>query len=299
MKPAQFEYHRAVSVADAIALLSEYGAEAKIIAGGQSLVPMMNFRLARPAHLIDVGRIPGLSYITLDGRTVTIGALTKHSEVEHNAEFVEHPGLALLPAVMKFIGHTPIRTRGTVGGSIAHADGVAEWPHLAVLLDATILVSGPDGPREVPAEECFLGLYTTTFDPEEVVTAIRFEAPTEYNAFDEFATRHGDFATAAVGAVLTVDGDRVRSARVVGSGIAPAPTRLSAVEEALEGMQLAEVASAPETPRALEAAAKADAERLESDDTYRVRLLSTLAGRVCARAASAGTVGRNGSGVRS
>lgn len=238
MKPATFEYHRAMSVPDAISLLQIYGEDAKIIAGGQSLIPMMNFRLARPSHLIDVGRLQDLNHLSVDSDRVTIGALTPHATVEHHPAICRDSSWELLRKAVSYIGHAPIRNRGTVGGSIAHADGVAEWPTLSVLLDGTITASGPTGVRTIPADEFFLGLYTTTLEPEEMVTELVLRKPTPFHAFEEVALRHGDFATASVGVVLTTVDGTVSDAKVVVAGATPVPRRLPAVERHLRGRSI-------------------------------------------------------------
>ena len=152
MKPAPFAYHRAHSVAEAVALLAELGDEAKILAGGLSLVPMMNFRLARPAALVDVSRLEGLSYLRADAANgLRIGALTTHRTVEVSRDPAILGGFGVLPRSARWIGHYPIRSRGTFGGSIAHADPASEWCLLAVLLGAQVVLTGPGGSRSVPA----------------------------------------------------------------------------------------------------------------------------------------------------
>ena len=177
MKPAPFAYHRAHSVAEAVALLAELGDEAKILAGGLSLVPMMNFRLARPTALVDVSRIAGLSYLRADAADgLRIGALTTHRAVEISRDPAVLGDFGVLPRSARWIGHYPIRSRGTFGGSIAHADPAAEWCLLAVLLDARIVLTGPDGQRTVPAAEFFEGYYSTAAGPDEMITEIWFPA---------------------------------------------------------------------------------------------------------------------------
>ena len=155
MKPAPFTYHRADSVAQAVAMLAELGDEAKILAGGLSLVPMMNFRLARPSALVDVSRIGELSYIRAGADGLRIGALTTHRAVELSVL----PGFGVLPRAARWIGHYPIRARGTFGGSVAHADPASEWCLLAVLLDARMVVAGPSGERTIGAGDFFEGFY--------------------------------------------------------------------------------------------------------------------------------------------
>ncbi len=175
MKPAPFAYHRAHSVAEAVALLTELGDEAKILAGGLSLVPMMNFRLARPTALVDVSRIGGLSYLRADAADgLRIGALTTHRAVEISRDPAVLGGFGVLPRSARWIGHYPIRSRGTFGGSIAHADPASEWCMLAVLLDAQVVLTGPDGRRTVPAAEFFEGYYSTAAGPDEMITELWF-----------------------------------------------------------------------------------------------------------------------------
>ncbi|MEV1295556.1 FAD binding domain-containing protein [Pseudonocardia sp. NPDC049635] len=200
MKPAAFTYHRASSVRDAVGLLGELGPEEpKILAGGQSLVAMMNFRMARPGHLVDITRVPGLAGIRREGDVLRIGALTTHRAVE-KADL--GPDFRVLSEAMRWVGHLPIRTRGTVGGSIAHADATAEWCLLAVLLDAVVVAEGPAGRREIPAGEFFLGPFTTALDPDEVIVEIVFPRPAPRAALTEYADRRGDFAVVAAGADL-------------------------------------------------------------------------------------------------
>ena len=212
MKPAAFEYHRARSVAGAVGLLTELGDDAKVVAGGQSLVAMMNFRLARPEHLVDITHIDGLSGIRREGDTLRIGALTTHRAVEK----AELGDFGVLSRAMRWVGHLPIRTRGTVGGSIAHADATAEWCLLAVLLEARIVAEGPGGRREIPAEEFFLGPFTTALEPDELIVELVFPRPAPRAALTEYADRKGDFALVAASVDLDTD-------RVVLGGVGPTP----------------------------------------------------------------------------
>src|SRR5260370_1613305 len=161
VKPASFAYHRAGSVPEAVALLAGLGDEARIRAGGLSLVPMMNFRLARPAALVDITRIPGLSYLRADGDRLHIGALTTHRAIETTTDPAVLGHFGVLPRAARWIGHYPIRARGTFGGSIAHADPASEWCLLAVLLGAQIVLHGPGGQRTVPAADFLHGDYPT------------------------------------------------------------------------------------------------------------------------------------------
>lgn len=266
MKPAPVNYHRAASVGDALALLSEFGEESKVIAGGQSLVPMMSFRLARPEHLVDITRVPGLDAIELVDDELAIGALTTHQAVLESPVVRGSRGHRMVATTMRHVGHLPIRTRGTVGGSIAHADGSAEWPLLCVLLGARIVAEGSTGEREIAAEEFFFGLYTTALEMDEIVTRVVLPAAEGATGFAEYGLRHGDFALAAAGVVLPSPGGAAGS-RVVVSGAAPAPSRLPRAESALDD-------EADEA--ALRTAVGADLDDLEVDDDYQRGLVTGM-----------------------
>ncbi|MFC9251819.1 FAD binding domain-containing protein [Amycolatopsis thailandensis] len=234
MKPAAFRYHRAHDVTDAVGLLGDLtraGEDPKLIAGGQSLMPMMNFRLARPTALVDLGplrREPALNSLRRNGSTLTIGAMVTHRTVEVSELGTD---FSVLSRAMRWVGHLPIRSRGTVAGSIVHGDATAEWCLLALLLDAVIVAEGPGGPREIPAAEMFHGFYTTAVEPDEVVTAVTFTRPAPKAALTEFARRHGDFAI--VDAAVSLDAER--GGRVVLGGVAPAPVRVPEAEAVLAG----------------------------------------------------------------
>ena len=235
MKPASFAYHRAASVGEAFELLAREGEDAKVIAGGQSLVPLMAFRLARPSALIDINRIADLRYVRRDGDALRIGALATHRDIEINAEPGVLEGYSILPRAARFIGHYPIRTRGTFGGSIAHADPTSEWCMLALLLDAEIVVAGPQGTRTVAASDFFLGVFTTALGADEIVTEVRFPEPAPRSAIVEFARRQGDFAVVAVATALEMEDGRVRSARIALAGVSDAPVRAREAEAMLAG----------------------------------------------------------------
>lgn len=239
MKPAPFTYHRARDLDGAVRLLAELadaGGEPKAVAGGQSLVAMMNFRLARPDHLVDIAGLDGLRGLRHepDG-ALRIGALTTHHEVETAPPAVLGPGHAVLRDAMRWVGHLPIRTRGTVGGSLAHADATAEWCLLAVLLDAVLVVHGPGGERRIEARDFFQGYYTTALDPDELLTEAVFPRPAPHAALTEFAQRHGDFAAVAAAVDLDVapDGRTVRGGRVALGGVAELPVRVPEAEAVL------------------------------------------------------------------
>ena len=213
MKPAPFAYHRAHSVAEAVALLAELGDEAKILAGGLSLVPMMNFRLARPAALVDVTRIEGLSYLKADPQDgLRIGALTTHRAVETSRDPDVLAGFGVLPRSARWIGHYPIRSRGTFGGSIAHADPASEWCLLAMLLGAQVVLTGPRRQRTLPAAEFFEGYYSTAASLDEMITELWFPRPAPRAVLTEFAQRQGDFAVVAAAVCADIEDGICRSA---------------------------------------------------------------------------------------
>lgn len=238
MKPAAFEYRRATAVEDAVDQLTELGDEAKLLAGGQSLVPMMNFRLVRPSALVDVAGIPDLQYLEPhDGRGLKIGALTPHRWVEkmEDPELLE--GFSILKRAARWVGHYPIRTLGTFGGSIAHGDPSAEWCMLAALLDAEIVTFGPEGERVVPASDFFHGFFMTALEPDEMIVEVRFPQPAPNAALQEFARRAGDYAIVAAAVTLDMDEGKCRSARVVLGGVADVPLRVTEAERVLEGAE--------------------------------------------------------------
>ncbi len=223
---------------EAVGQLGELGDDAKLLAGGQSLVPMMNFRLVRPSALVDINGITGLRYVEPDGEGLRIGALTPHRWVElmEDPEVVE--GFGVLKRAARWVGHYPIRTRGTFGGSIAHADPSAEWCMLAVLLDAEIVVFGPEGERIVPASEFFYGFFMTALEPDEMVVEVRFPEPAPCAAIQEFARRAGDFAIVSAAVCVDVRDGKSRSASVVLGGVADVPLRVEEAEKVLEGAEI-------------------------------------------------------------
>jgi aerobic carbon-monoxide dehydrogenase medium subunit len=281
VKPAPFAYHRAHSVGEAVALLAGLGDEAKILAGGLSLVPMMNFRLARPSALIDVTRVEGLSYLRADRDGLRIGALTTHRAVETTRDPAVLGDYGVLPRSARWIGHYPIRSRGTFGGSIAHADPASEWCLLAVLLGAQVVLTGPDGHREVPAAEFFQGYYTTAASPGEMITELWFPRPEPHAVLTEFAPRQGDFAVVAAAVAIDVKDGACRSGRVVLGGVGPQPVQVEA--SALAGQ--------PAGPGTWQAMGEQAASQIDPpDDThgtsqYRHRLTATLVARALAEAA--------------
>lgn len=234
MKPPPFDYAAPRSVAEAVALLGEHAdAEPRVLAGGQSLVPLMNFRLAQPGHLIDLRRVAELDGIRLDGDTLVIGAMTRQSAVEDSPEVAV--AAPLLAEAVAFVAHRPIRNSGTVGGSLAHADPAAELPAVALALDAELVAAGPGGTRTVPAAEFFDGPFSTVLTPGEILTEVRLPRRGGGHAFVEFARTHGNFAIVAVAALVELSDGRISRAAVALTGVAPTAVRATAAEQALRG----------------------------------------------------------------
>jgi len=240
VKPAKFEYHAPASIEEALAILGRYDGEARVLAGGQSLVPMMNFRLATPKAIVDLNRIAGLSYIEDEGEVVRIGSMTRQRRLEF--EPLVAAKLPLLREALRWVGHLPTRSRGTIGGSIAHADPSAEIPMVLQTLEGEVVARGPQGERRIPAQELFQAALTTSLAPLEIITEVRLPAmPAQaVCAVEEFARRKGDFAIAAVAAVLMRDGERCTKARLATAGVGPTSIRLHEAEAVLEQKGLSE-----------------------------------------------------------
>jgi CO/xanthine dehydrogenase FAD-binding subunit len=282
MKPPRFDYHAPATVEEAVALLAGYGGDAKVLAGGQSLMPLLNFRLTRPAALVDLNRIPSLAYIAEHDGQVRFGAMTRQRAIEFSP--VVAARLPLLAEATRWVGHLPIRTRGTIGGSLAHADPSAEYPAVLTALEGEVVVRGPRGERVIPAAELFRTYLTTSLAPDEILVEVRLPAmPAGAGfAFEEFARRKGDFAIVAIAAVVAREGSRVARARVVAAGASPVPARLRAAEEILERDGPSEAAVEAAARRAAELVSP-DADIHASAD-YRRHLTSVLTKRALARA---------------
>lgn len=236
MKPAAFEYLSPTSIEEAVqALTDPDDGDTKVLAGGQSLVPLLSLRLAQPGRIVDINRIPGLGEITESGGVLTIGTLVRQRSAEYSD--VVRRACPLMAEALPHIGHTAIRNRGTVGGSIAHADPAAELPTVAACLDAELVARGPRGERVIPAAEFFTGFFTTALAEDEILTAVRIRsaAPGTSAAYEEVSRRHGDFAMAGVAAVVRLDGDVVAEARIAISGVDLVPVRAGKAEAALVG----------------------------------------------------------------
>lgn len=258
MKPSAFEYHTPQSVEEAVELLARYGDEAKIIAGGQSLVPMMNFRLARPEILIDINGIKELEYIKNEGDELVIGALTRERDIEKSPlVMAQFPFLA---KAISYIGHSAIRNRGTIGGSLVHADPSAELPTSLCALNGKLKAVGPSGEKILEPEEFFLTYLTTSLEPSDLLTEVRIPALPENTgwSFSELSRRSGDFAVVAVGILLFPKAPGVcREARIAMGGVAPTPVRAQEAEALLAGQKLSEKLIAK---AALQAAEETDTE---------------------------------------
>ena len=235
MKAAPFEYMAVGSLEEAVSALGEYGDGAKVIAGGQSLVPLLALRLARPDVLLDINGVRGLDYIQAEGRTLRLGALARHRAVEQEQTVREQFGV--VAEAVANIGHVAIRNRGTVGGSVAHADPAAEWPAILLALDGEIEAFGPNGTRAIAASDFFVSYLTTALDVEEVLREVRVTLPPGRigTNFMELARRHGDFAIAGVVAVLARENGSVNHCRLALSGVGGTAVRTRSAEEALVG----------------------------------------------------------------
>jgi carbon-monoxide dehydrogenase medium subunit len=238
MKPPPFAYAAPDTVEEAVGLLTEHAdAEPRVLAGGQSLIPLMNFRLAKPGYLVDLRNVAGLSGIRRDGDVLVIGAMTKMAEVERSPEVAV--AAPLVTEAVGLVAHAPVRTSGTVGGSLAHADPAAELPAVALALDADLVAAGPGGTRVIPAAEFFTGPYSTALAADEILTEIRLPVWPGGHAFTEFSRVHANFAVVAVAALVELDGDgdgdRIRRAALALAGVAPTPVRATAAERALAG----------------------------------------------------------------
>lgn len=235
MKPAPFEYHLPEDVGQATALLGELGDDGRILAGGQSLLPLMNFRLAQPEHIVDINGLGELDYIRREDGSLAVGAIARQSAVELSGH--TRSEVPLLYEALQSVAHPPVRHRGTVVGSVAHADPAAELPAVAVALGAQVTMTGASGSRSVGAEDFFLGPFETVVEPGELVTEVSFPLarPGEGTAFTEFARRHGDFAVAGAAVRLGLEEDRVAGASIVLCAVGPRPMRAAEAERLLEG----------------------------------------------------------------
>lgn len=276
MKPAAFQYFAAKTLAEALNALAS--GDAKIIAGGQSLVPMMNFRLVQPELVVDINGIPGLADLTEGEGGLAIGALARHAQCLVSTTVLRH--FPVIAEAMGHVAHVAIRNRGTIGGSLVHADPAAEWPLLAALLDAELEISRPDRTRRVAAAEFFIAPLVTAMEEDEILTAVHlpYLSAGAGAAFEEVAQRAGDFAIVSAGAVIALRNGVVTESRLALGGVADTPVRVAAIEEFLLGKTL--------TAELIEQAVLRAAEGLEpnadlhASSEYRLHLIPIVARRV-------------------
>lgn len=284
MKPAPFDYHAPGTIEDALALLKAHD-DARLLAGGQSLIPMMNFRLAAPAVVIDLNRISSLAYVEEDAAAVRIGAMTRQRAIEFSPLVAEK--LPLLREAIRLVGHLPTRSRGTIGGSIAHADSAAEIPMVLQVLEGEVVARGPNGQRTIAAADLFQDAMTTTLAPDEILTEVRLPVMPRGAGYavEEFARRHGDFAIAAVAAIIVRKGERGTKARIATAGVETHSSRLRAAEAILEEQGLGDDAIAAAAEKAAEAVQPMTDHNASAD--YRRQLTGVLTARALKRAAAA------------
>jgi aerobic carbon-monoxide dehydrogenase medium subunit len=283
MKLPPFDYEAPQTISEAVELLAEYGDEASVLAGGQSLIPLLALRLARPAVLIDINGIDELSGVSATNGSTAIGAMTREYAAEESERVAD--AVPLLAAALPLIGHEAIRSRGTIGGSLAHGDPAAELPAVARALDAEFVVRGQSGDRVVPAAEWFEGYLTTSRRPDELLVEVRFPTagPGTGVSFQEVARRHGDFAIVGLAASLTLSGGAISDARLAFAGLSDVPVRAAAAEDLLIG-------ETPSTELFDEAARRATADAdppadLHGSSEYRKTIAAALVRRALRAAA--------------
>ncbi|MFI6308742.1 FAD binding domain-containing protein [Nocardia fusca] len=284
MKPAAFEYHAPATADEAVALLADLGDEAKIIAGGQSLVPMLALRLAVFDHLVDLRKLEELRGVETRGDTVWIGAGTTHAAVGRDAGI--RRDVPLLHRATPLIGHFQIRNRGTIGGAIAHADAAGEYPAVALTLDARMHTLSPRGQRTIPAAEYFTGMWSTAMEADELLTGVTFPVWRGRTGFaiEEFARRAGDFAMAGAVVAVRLDADsRIEQVALGLIGLAPTPLRATAAEAELIGRPAAAVAAA-ELGRAVTADLNSVPADIHGSADYRRRIGAVMVARAWHRA---------------
>ncbi len=283
MKAPSFDYVRPDRLESAIEFLTAHGDEAKVIAGGQSLVPMLAFRLAAPRFLVDIGRIAELRRVAIGADGVRLGALARWRDIERNEEL--HRAHPLLVEAIRHVAHYQIRNRGTVGGSLAHADPAAEMPGIAVTCEAKIVVAGRKGQRVIPAADFFTGALTTMLQPDELIVEVRLPPwnPNRRWAFVEFARRRGDFALAGIALFYDIENERARDAHVGAIGVADTPVRLSAVEAMINGNTITETVVRAAGAAAFESVDPPD--DIHAPGDYRRALLQVLTERALSSAA--------------
>jgi aerobic carbon-monoxide dehydrogenase medium subunit len=287
MIPAPFEYHAPSTVKEAIGLLERHGDDAKLLAGGHSLLPIMKFRLAQPKVVVDIGRIAGLDKIETKGSTITIGALVTHDAVEQSEALQKQ--CPLLPETAAVIGDMQVRNRGTIGGSLAHADPAADYPGAILALEAEIVATGPKGNRTIPAKDFFVEMLTTALQPTEIITEVRVPATGKGTATAYLKHPHpaSGYAVVGVAVVLQMSGGKCQKAAIGVNGVAGKAYRASAVEKALVGKALDEKTVADAAAHAADGAdVQAD---LYASSEFRAHLASVYTKRAILKAASRAT----------
>ena len=284
MIPPAFDYHVPRSVADAIKLLGELGPDAKLLAGGHSLLPMMKLRFAQPTHLVDLNRIAALRGIREEGNTICIGAMTVESDLIASKLLLAK--LPLLPDAARQIGDPQVRNRGTLGGDIAHGDPGNDHPAVSIALDASFVLEGPNGRRQVRADGFFHGTYMTDLAEDEILVEIRLPAfaPKTGWAYEKLKRKTGDWATAAAAVVLRIDGGVVSHARIALTNVAPTALRAIDAEAALMGKPLSDATIADAAAKAM--AICDPAEDLRGDVEYKTAMAGQMVKRAIAKAAA-------------
>jgi aerobic carbon-monoxide dehydrogenase medium subunit len=284
MLPGEFEYHRAGSVDEAIKLIGQYGDDGKFIAGGHSLLPLMKLRLAEPAHLIDINGIPDMAYVRRSNGSIAVGALTTHYQLESNAELAK--SVQVVPEAAAHIGDVQVRNRGTVGGSVAHADPASDLPSVLVALDAEFVAKGPKGERTIKAADFFEDLMTTSLGDDELLTEIRFQVPQgkSGSAYEKLGNKASHYSVVGAAAIIIVGGDgTVQDCRVALSGVSAKPVRATGVENALKGKQPTAEAIAEAASHAAEGIDYALSD-IHASEEYRLAMTKVYAKRALTKA---------------
>jgi len=282
MKPAPFTYHRPATLAEALTTLAEVGEEGKVLAGGQSLLPLLSMRLAAPGHVVDIGALPALDDVEPSEREVRVGALVRHADLEHHA--AAGARVPLLHQALRHVAHPTIRNRGTVVGSLCHADSAAELPAVLALLGGRLVVASTSGEREIPASELYVGPLQTSLRPDELAVAAVFPAPPERTgtAIVEVARRNGDYAVCGVVAEVRLGaGDTVESARAAYVSVTDVPVVHDLTDAAAGGDWSAAGASAARRVRCIG--------DIHASAEYRRHLVEVLTARALAEAAREAT----------
>jgi CO/xanthine dehydrogenase FAD-binding subunit len=278
MKPAPFEYERAADVASALSALAKFGKQAKVLAGGQSLIPMLNLRIAATERLVDVSRLDELRYIRVAGNELRIGALTTHNTVLKSSEVAAH--CPIMVEAYRLVSHHSVRNRGTIGGSLCHNDPASEMPLVVNLLGATLIARSASGERTIAADKFFSGSFETALDASELLVEIRVPIPAKGHgwSFQEVSQRKGDFALVAAGAMLTVDGGVCRDVRLGFRNVGETIFRMPAIEAQIEGQAPSSALYSAAAKAAMDAVDPSS--DVHADEIYRRDLVKALTERV-------------------